>query len=322
MAKRKLGNSGLEVSPLAFGGNVFGWTANEATSFKLLDAFVDFGFNFIDTADVYSKYAPANKGGESETIIGKWLKRSGARSKVIIATKVGMEMGPDKKGLSKAYILRAVEDSLKRLQTDYIDLYQSHTDDPQTPLEETLNAFSELIKQGKVRAIGASNYSAERLSEALHVSRERGYPRYESLQPLYNLCDRYEYEAKLEPICEAEGLGVIPYFSLASGFLTGKYRSENDLSNRARGRMVKKYLNERGFRILNALDELAKRLHSTPARISLAWLIARPSVTAPIASATSLEQLNDLFEATKLKLDDSSTQLLNQASEWASQARA
>lgn len=322
MAKRKLGNSGLEVSPLAFGGNVFGWTANEATSFKLLDAFVDFGFNFIDTADVYSKFAPGNKGGESETIIGKWLKRSGARSKVIIATKVGMEMGPDKKGLSKAYILRAVEDSLKRLQTDYIDLYQSHTDDPQTPLEETLNAFSELIKQGKVRAIGASNYSAERLSEALHVSRERGYPRYESLQPLYNLCDRYEYEAKLEPICEAEGLGVIPYFSLASGFLTGKYRSENDLSNRARGRMVKKYLNERGFRILNALDELAKRLHSTPARISLAWLIARPSVTAPIASATSLEQLNDLFEATKLKLDDSSIQLLNQASEWASQARA
>lgn len=322
MAKRKLGNSGLEVSPLAFGGNVFGWTADEATSFKLLDAFVDFGFNFIDTADVYSKFAPGNKGGESETIIGKWLKRSGARSKVIIATKVGMEMGPDKKGLSKAYILRAVEDSLKRLQTDYIDLYQSHTDDPQTPLEETLNAFSELIKQGKVRAIGASNYSAERLSEALHVSRERGYPRYESLQPLYNLCDRYEYEAKLEPICEAEGLGVIPYFSLASGFLTGKYRSENDLSNRARGRMVKKYLNERGFRILNALDELAKRLHSTPARISLAWLIARPSVTAPIASATSLEQLNDLFEATKLKLDDSSIQLLNQASEWASQARA
>lgn len=322
MAKRKLGNSGLEVSPLALGGNVFGWTANEATSFKLLDAFVDFGFNFIDTADVYSKFAPGNKGGESETIVGKWLKRSGARSKVIIATKVGMEMGPDKKGLSKAYILRAVEDSLKRLQTDYIDLYQSHTDDPQTPLEETLNAFSELIKQGKVRAIGASNYSAERLSEALHVSRERGYPRYESLQPLYNLCDRYEYEAKLEPICEAEGLGVIPYFSLASGFLTGKYRSENDLSNRARGRMVKKYLNERGFRILNALDELAKRLHSTPARISLAWLIARPSVTAPIASATSLEQLNDLFEATKLKLDDSSIQLLNQASEWASQARA
>lgn len=322
MAKRKLGNSGLEVSPLAFGGNVFGWTANEATSFKLLDAFVDFGFNFIDTADVYSKFAPGNKGGESETIIGKWLKRSGARSKVIIATKVGMEMGPDKKGLSKAYILRAVEDSLKRLQTDYIDLYQSHTDDPQTPLEETLNAFSELIKQGKVRAIGASNYSAERLSEALHVSRERGYPRYESLQPLYNLCDRYEYEAKLEPICEAEGLGVIPYFSLASGFLTGKYRSENDLSNRARGRMVKKYLNERGLRILNALDELAKRLHSTPARISLAWLIARPGVTAPIASATSLEQLNDLFEATKLKLDDSSIQLLNQASEWASQARA
>lgn len=322
MAKRKLGNSGLEVSPLAFGGNVFGWTADEATSFKLLDAFVDFGFNFIDTADVYSKFAPGNKGGESETIIGKWLKRSGARSKVIIATKVGMEMGPDKKGLSKAYILRAVEDSLKRLQTDYIDLYQSHTDDPQTPLEETLNAFSELIKQGKVRAIGASNYSAERLSEALHVSRERGYPRYESLQPLYNLCDRYEYEAKLEPICEAEGLGVIPYFSLASGFLTGKYRSENDLSNRARGRMVKKYLNERGLRILNALDELAKRLHSTPARISLAWLIARPSVTAPIASATSLEQLNDLFEATKLKLDDSSIQLLNQASEWASQARA
>ncbi|MBI2485385.1 MAG: aldo/keto reductase [Deltaproteobacteria bacterium] len=316
MKKRKLGNSGLEVSPLAFGGNIFGWTVDESTSFKLLDAFVASGFNLIDTADVYSKWVPGNKGGESETIIGKWLKRSGNREKVIIATKVGMEMGANKKGLSKSYILPAVEDSLQRLQTGYIDLYQSHADDLDTPLEETLEAYAQLIKQGKVRAIGASNYSAERLSQALQVSEQQGYPSYQSLQPLYNLYDRSEYETKLESLCQEKGLGVISYFSLASGFLTGKYRSENDLSKSARGQFVKKYLNDRGFRILKALDQVAKQLNSNPASLSLAWLIARPSITAPIASATSLEQLNELIEATKLELDHSQIELLNQASAY------
>lgn len=314
MKKRKLGNSGLEVTPLAFGGNVFGWTVDESTSFKLLDAFVASAFNLIDTADVYSKWVPGNKGGESETIMGKWLKRSGNREKVIIATKVGMEMGANKKGLSKSYILRAVEDSLQRLQTAYIDLYQSHADDPHTPLEETLEAYAQLIKQGKVKAIGASNYSAERLSQALKVSEQHGYPSYQSLQPLYNLYDRSEYETKLESLCQERGLGVISYFSLASGFLTGKYRSENDLSKSARAQFVKKYLNDRGFRILKALDQVAKQHNSTPASVSLAWLIARPSITAPIASATSLEQLNELIEATKLELDHSQIELLNQAS--------
>jgi aryl-alcohol dehydrogenase-like predicted oxidoreductase len=322
MTKRKLGNSGLQVSPLAFGGNIFGWTVDEAMSFKLLDAFIESGFNLIDTADVYSKWAPGNKGGESETIIGKWLKQGGKREKAIIATKVGSEMGPDQKGLSREYILRAVEASLARLQTDYIDLYQAHIDDLQTPLEATLEAFTELVRQGKVRAIGASNYTAERLSEALEVSTGHGFARYESLQPLYNLCDRAEYEAKLEPLCHEKGLGVIPYFSLASGFLTGKYRSGKDLSKSPRGQMVKKYLNERGFRILAALDQVAKQYNSTPAKVSLAWLIARPSITAPIASATNLEQLKDLIEATELKLHDSSIELLNQASEISAEARA
>jgi aryl-alcohol dehydrogenase-like predicted oxidoreductase len=314
MRKRKLGNSGLEVSQLAFGGNVFGWTVDEAMSFKLLDAFVASGCNFIDTADSYSKWAPGNRGGESETIIGKWMKQRGNRRKVIIATKVGSEMGPDKKGLSKPYILLAVEDSLQRLQTDYIDLYQSHFDDPSTPLEETLETYAQLIKQGKVRAIGASNHSAARLSLALQVSKQHGYPGYQSLQPLYNLYDRAEYETSLEPICQEKGLGVITYFSLASGFLTGKYRSENDLSKSPRAQFVKKYLNDRGFRILKALDQVAKQYDSTPAKVSLAWIIARPSITAPISSATTLEQLNNLIEATKLQLDHPSIDLLNQAS--------
>ena len=312
--KRKLGASGLAVGPLALGGNVFGWTADEPRSFQILDAFAASGLNLIDTADVYSKWAPGHQGGESETIIGKWLKRSGSRGKVIIATKAGMEMGPNRKGLAKSYILRAAEDSLQRLQTDYIDLYQAHTDDPGTPLEETLEAFAQLIKQGKVRAIGASNYSAARLSEALQIAEQHGLPSYQSLQPLYNLCDRSDYETNLEPVCRKHGLGVITYFSLASGFLTGKYRSEADLSKSARGQAVKKYLNERGFRILRALDQVAEQYHSTPARVSLAWLMARPSVTAPIASATSLEQLTDLVEATKLALDLSAVEILNQAS--------
>ena len=312
--QRRLGASGLIVGPLALGGNVFGWTADEPTSFQILDAFASSGLNLIDTADVYSKWAPGHQGGESETIIGKWLKRSGRREKVIIATKAGMEMGPNRKGLAKSYILRAVEDSLQRLQTDYIDLYQAHTDDPDTPLEETLEAFAQLIKQGKARAIGASNYNAGRLSEALRIAEQHGLPSYQSLQPLYNLYDRADYETNLEPVCRKHGLGVITYFSLASGFLTGKYRSEADLSKSARGQGVKKYLNERGFRILRALDQVAEQYRSTPAKVSLAWLMARPSVTAPIASATSLEQLTGLIEATKLELDPSSLEKLNQAS--------
>jgi aryl-alcohol dehydrogenase-like predicted oxidoreductase len=315
MEKRKLGNSGLEVSPLAFGGNVFGWTADETMSFKLLDAFVAAGFNLIDTADMYSSWVAGNKGGESETIIGKWLKRSGKRDKVIIATKVGKEMGPGKKGLSRSYILQAVEDSLRRLQTDYIDLYQSHDDDTQTPLEETMETFGRLIKEGKVRAVGASNFSAGRLAEALQTSEKFGYPKYQSLQPLYNLYDRTAYEKELEPLCREKGLGVISFFSLASGFLTGKYRSEGDLANRARADMVKKYLNPRGYRILEALDEVARRQKVTPVQAALAWLIARPTVTAPIASATDLDQLNQLIEAATFELDPSSTALLDRASD-------
>ena len=320
MKTHKLGNSGLEVSPLAFGGNVFGWTVDEPTSFLLLDAFVAAGFNFIDTADVYSKWVPGNKGGESESILGNWLKSRGKRRQVVIATKVGMEMGPGQKGLSKAYILRAAEESLKRLQTDYIDLYQSHTNDGETPLAETLEAYAQLVKQGKVRAIGASNYPAERLREALQVSKQNGFPSYQSLQPNYNLYDRADYETNLETVCRENGLGVIPYFSLASGFLTGKYRSEADLAGSKRGQFVKKYLNDRGFRILRALDEVADALHATPVKISLAWLMARPGITAPIASATTLEQLNDLTGATELELDQASIERLNNASAYAEAA--
>jgi len=320
MKKRKLGNSGLAVAPLAFGGNVFGWTVDERTSFQLLDAFVASDFDLIDTADIYSTWVPGNQGGESETIIGKWLKRSGDRDKVVIATKVGMEMGPGKKGLSKSYILSAVEDSLRRLQTDYIDLYQSHQDDNETPLEETLSAFAQLIERGKVRAIGASNYTADRLSQALDVSEQSGIPRYESLQPQYNLYDRADYEQHLEPLCLEKGIGVINYYALASGFLTGKYRSEADLGKSARGKDIKKYLNDRGFRILEALDQVASQYDSNPMTVALAWLMARPSITAPIASATSLEQLNDLIEATHLQLDQVAIELLTQASAYSEAA--
>jgi len=313
--RRRLGNSDLEVAPLAFGGNVFGWTVSEETSFDLLDAFVIAGFNLVDTADVYSAWVPGNTGGESETTIGKWLKRTGRRNDVVIATKVGMQMR-GKKGLSKSYILQSAEDSLRRLQTDYIDLYQSHQDDPETSIEETLEAYSELIRQGKVRVIGASNYSAERLSQALLASEQNGLPRYESLQPLYNLYDRAAFEAELEPLCLEKNLGVISYFSLASGFLSGKYRSEADLTKSPRGGRVKKYLDERGLRILDALDEVAARHQAAPAQVALAWLMSRPSVTAPIASATSLEQLSELIDGTKLKLDETSLRLLDEASEW------
>lgn len=314
MKTRKLGNNGPDVAPLALGGNVFGWTIDEPTSFQILDAFVNAGFQLIDTADVYSRWAPGNQGGESETIIGKWLKGRGDREKIVIATKVGMEMGPGEVGLSRDYIVQSVEKSLSRLQTDYIDLYQSHKDDESTPLEETLGAYAELIQAGKVRAIGASNYSAQRLTEALKVSQSQGLPAYQCLQPHYNLCERPLFEADLEKVCLESGLAVIPYYSLASGFLTGKYRSEADLAKSARGQGVKKYLNDRGFGILKALDEVAGRYGSNPTRVALAWLMARPSVTTPIASATSLEQLNDLIEATRLELDGPAVALLNQAS--------
>jgi aryl-alcohol dehydrogenase-like predicted oxidoreductase len=315
LQKRTLGRSGIEIAPLALGGNAFGWTADEATSFSLLDAFVGAGFNLIDTADTYSRWVPGHKGGESETIIGKWLKRSGRRRDVVIATKVGMDMGEAGIGLSGKHILRSADASLKRLGTDVIDLYQAHKDDPRTPLGETLEAFGKLIAQGKVRAIGASNYRAERLEEALKLSRRHGHPRFESLQPLYNLYDRADYEENLEPLCVKEKLAVLSYFSLASGFLTGKYRREADLSKSARGASIKgKYMNPRGMRILKALDQVSADLDSTPARVALAWIIARSSVTAPIASATSLAQLADLIEATKLALDTASIESLDRAS--------
>jgi aryl-alcohol dehydrogenase-like predicted oxidoreductase len=320
MQNRQLGHSDLQVSSLCLGGNVFGWTADEPTSFRVLDAFLDAGGNFVDTADVYSIWVPGNKGGDSETVIGKWFKRSGKRKDVILATKVGMEMAPGKKGLSKAHIQQSVEDSLRRLQTDYIDLYQAHKDDEQTPLEEALGAFSDLINQGKVRAIGASNYSAQRLRVALDISGKHGFSRFESLQPEYNLYDRSGYEAELEAVCRESELGVIPYFSLAAGFLTGKYRSEADLRDKPRGGKVKNYLNDRGFRILAALDQTAKEIGSKPAQVALAWLMARPSITAPIASATNQEQLKDLVAAADLKLERAAIERLDQASEYSTAA--
>jgi aryl-alcohol dehydrogenase-like predicted oxidoreductase len=314
MIRRELGGSGLQVSPLCFGGNVFGWTADEATSFKLLDVWVDAGMNFIDTADVYSRWAPGHSGGESETIIGKWLRQSGKRDRVVIATKVGMDMGGAQVGLAPGYIRSAVEASLKRLQTDVIDLYQSHTDDAKTPLADTLGAYADLIRAGKVRAIGASNYTAARLNEALDVSRAHGLPRYETLQPLYNLVERAAYEDELEAVCVQHGLGVINFYALAAGFLSGKYRSAADLGKSPRGGGVKKYLNERGLRVLDALDAVAQRCNATPAQVALAWQIARPSITAPIASATSLEQLAGLVAAARLQLDADAIEQIDVAS--------
>ena len=314
MNRRELGRSGLQVSPLCLGGNVFGWTVDEATSFSLLDAWVDAGMNFVDTADVYSRWVPGHTGGESETIIGQWLRRSGKRDKIVLATKVGKDMGDGKVGLAPAYIRSAVEASLKRLQTDVIDLYQSHDDDATVPLADTLGAYADLIRAGKVRAIGASNFGAARLSEALAVSQAKGLPRYECLQPLYNLVERPAFEAELEAVCVQHGLGVITFFALASGFLSGKYRSEADLAKSARGQGVKKYLTPRGLRVLDALDAVAQRLNATPTQVALAWQIARPSVTAPIASATSLAQLADLVAAARLALDADALRTLNEAS--------
>jgi aryl-alcohol dehydrogenase-like predicted oxidoreductase len=314
MIQRELGTSGLKVPVICVGGNVYGWTLPEADSIRQLDAAVEAGLNFIDTADMYSRWVPGHTGGESETIIGKWFAKSGKRKEVILATKVGLEMGEGKKGLKPAYIRQAVEDSLRRLQTDYIDLYQSHRDDPETPLEETLGAFDALIKEGKVRHVGASNYSGARLTEALETSKKNGFASYVSLQPHYNLVERREFESDLLPVVEKYRLGVIPYFALAAGFLTGKYRGKEDAAKAKRGMLVEKYLNDWGFGVVRALEEIAKAQKSTPSRVALAWLIAQPGVTAPIASATDAEHLTDLVEATKLKLDAATIDKLNAVS--------
>jgi aryl-alcohol dehydrogenase-like predicted oxidoreductase len=300
---RELGRSGLHIAPLVLGGNVFGWTADEPTSFAVLDAFVAGGGNAIDTADVYSRWVPGHEGGgQSETVIGKWLAQRGRRDDVLIFTKVGMELAPDKKGLSKARIKQAVEASLQRLQTDYIDLYQSHQDDESLPVTEPLEAYAELIKEGKVRAIGASNFKPERLQAALDAA-QNGLPRYESLQPEYNLYDRETFEKDDLPIVQASGIGVIPYFGLAAGFLTGKYRSEADLQKSARGAGIgKKYLNDKGFKILKALDTVAERHGISQAQVALAWLMQAPGITAPIASGTSVAQVQELTKALEVQL--------------------
>jgi aryl-alcohol dehydrogenase-like predicted oxidoreductase len=314
MQNRKLGNSSLTVSPICFGGNVFGWTADEAMSFKLLDGFVGAGFNFIDTADVYSRWHPGNSGGESEVIIGNWLAKRGNRDKIVLATKFGLEMGPGKVGLSAKYMMEAVEASLKRLKTDYIDLYQSHRDDPNTPVEETLGAFQKLVQQGKVREIGASNFSAARLKESLDASKRDGLPRYQSLQPLYSLVERDSLEGELEDLCLKEHVGVIGYYSLASGFLTGKYRSKADMEGKTRAPRVEKYVNEKGFKVLAALDEVGAKHKAKPGQVALAWLIARPSVAAPIASATNMDQLKELMGAAEVRLDKADIDLIDKAS--------
>jgi aryl-alcohol dehydrogenase-like predicted oxidoreductase len=310
----ELGKTGIKVSTLCLGGNVFGWTADEAASFEVLDAFIDAGMNFIDTADTYARWQPGSSGGDSERVLGRWMKQRGNRSRVVLATKLGKDMGPGKSGLSAKYMKQAVEDSLKRLQTDYIDLYQSHEEDPKTPIGETLQAFADLIVEGKIRAIGASNYTPERLEEALRVSRESGLPRYESLQPHYNLVERAKFEPTLEPICFGHHLSVLPYWSLASGFLTGKYRSEADINKSKRGKVAVKYLNERGLKVLGTLDEISAAHDSTPTAIALAWLIARPSVTSPIASATSVEQLQDVLKSVAIQLSPSEMAKLDEAS--------
>jgi aryl-alcohol dehydrogenase-like predicted oxidoreductase len=315
MQLHALGRSNLRVAPLCLGGNVFGWTATETASFAVLDALVSAGLNFIDTADVYSVWVPGHRGGESETVLGNWLKRSAKRQDVVIATKVGMEMAPDRKGLSAVHIARSIEESLRRLQTDHIDLYFSHCDDAGVPMEETLGVYQKLIAQGKVRAIGASNFTAARLAEALEVSRRNGLPRYEVLQPHYNLYARSDYEASLEPLCVEQQIGVVSYFALAAGFLTGKYRTPADAGKSARGKgIVDKFLNERGLRILAALDDVGKRYSASPATVALAWQIARPSITAPIASATTVHQLDELVAATQLALDRAAIEQLNAAS--------
>lgn len=315
MQTRNVGSSSLAVFPFCLGGNVFGWTIDAATSFAVLDAYVGRGFNFIDTADIYSVWKPGNEGGESETIIGQWFRNSGKRNNVVLATKVGLAMTPEKKGLSKRHILESVESSLSRLQTDYIDLYQSHTDDETVPQQETLAAYDELLKGGKVRVIGASNFTAARLAAAATTAQQHGLPAYQCLQPEYNLYDRAKFEAGLAGVCREHHLGVISYYSLARGFLSGKYRSPADVGKSARGPAIEKsYFNDRGWRILRTLDEIATQLSATPAQVALAWLIAQPLVTAPIASATSVTQLNELLGAVELKLDAATLQKLNDVS--------
>jgi len=311
----QLGNTNIQVSRLCLGGNVFGWTIDEKNSFEILDAFTEAGFNFIDTADVYSRWA-SGVGGESETIIGKWMKTRGNRNNIVLATKVGMDMGQGKVDVSKKYIMKAIEASLKRLQTDYIDLYQTHKDDEATPVEEALQAYNELMKQGKVRCIGASNFSPHRLKASLKASEEKGLPRYQTLQPLYNLYDREPYEKELEKICVDNNISVITYYSLAAGFLTGKYRSQEDLKKSVRGAKAAGYLNERGFKILKALEEVSQRHKVSYSSVSIAWLLSKPSVTAPIASATNLYQLKDLVVGVNLKLSEDDLNALNMASEW------
>jgi aryl-alcohol dehydrogenase-like predicted oxidoreductase len=314
MRRRNLGSTGFEVAPLAFGGNVFGWTADEPTSFALLDAFVAAGGNLIDTANSYSRWVPGHQGGESETVIGRWIAKRGHHDDVVIATKVGSDMGQGERCLRRDQIIKEAEQSLRRLQVETIDLYQSHWDDPKTPLDETLDAYARLIEQGKVRAIGASNLDAKRLAESLRVAKRHGLPRYQTLQPLYNLYDRSEFEGELSDVCLREGIGVFTYFSLAAGFLTGKYRSEADFSKSPRGSGMKKYLTARGTRILQTLDEASRALGATPAQIALAWVMQRPAVTAPIASATSLAQLDELFGAMRLTLDADTLERLDVAS--------
>lgn len=309
----KLGDSDIEVSRLCFGGNVFGWTADKKTSFKLLDAWLDQGFNFIDTADVYSTWVPGNKGGESETIIGEWLRQSGNREKIVLATKVGAEMAPDKKGLRASYIAKAVEDSLRRLQTDYIDLYQSHYDDTSTPVEEALEVYSNLATQGKIRIAGASNFSPERLSEALKAS-ESGHLKYQTFQPEYNLVERNGYEREYADLVDEFNLSVISYYSLASGFLTGKYRTESDLAKSPRGGGAKKYLESNGLAVLEILDKLALTHKATPAQVSLAWLLSRPHIAAPIVSATNIQQLEDIAGAVSLSLNAADLAKLDEVS--------
>jgi aryl-alcohol dehydrogenase-like predicted oxidoreductase len=316
MKMRALGTSGIEIAPLAFGGNVFGWTADEPTSFRLLDAFVDAGFNMIDTADVYSRWAPGHQGGESETIVGNWLAKGGKarRDQVIIVTKVGLEMGPGKKGLSPAYIKEAAEASLRRLRIDCIDVYLSHRDDPDTPLADTLGAYARLIEQGKIRVAGSSNYTAPRLKEALDLAVKHGLPRLDVTQPLYSLVERDTFEGALQDLCIEENVGVIGFYALASGFLTGKYRSKADMAGQTRGPRVEKYLDDRGFRILAALDAVAARHRAKPGQVALAWLLARPGLTAPIASATTPGQLKELTAAVELKLDRDDVAELDKAS--------
>lgn len=316
MEKRTLGNSDLYIAPVVFGGNVFGWTTDERKSFEILNYFAEAGFNCIDTADVYSRWAPGNLGGESETIIGKWMKDKKNRHDMVIGTKVGSDMGDGKKGLKKAYILRAVEDSLKRLQTDYIDLYQTHFDDESTSVAEILEAYDQLVRQGKVRWVGTSNMSVDRIRESLQASAEKQLPKYQTLQPHYNLYARENYETHLEPIALGNNLGVITYYSLESGFLSGKYRKHADIIKSARGGKMDNYLNDRGMKILNALDEIASAQATTPAAVALAWLLHRKSVTAPIVSATNLEQMQSIIAAPQLNLDAQAMHILDSASAW------